>query len=177
MIHIYTGSGKGKTTAAFGLALRASGQNLKVVIYQFLKPKTLLSGEEVSARKIKGIKVVRFNQMHPMFKRGICALPGKSNKKLKETIGKDFKAVTRAMISGRYDMVVLDEIINVIDQNFIDRSNFLRMLKAVPQKIELVLTGRGDISDIEQYADYITVMADKKHPFKRGKKARRGVEY
>lgn len=67
MIHILTGNGKGKTTAAFGLALRASGHGLKVIIFQFLKPKSLVSGEEIAAARVKNIKVIKFDQMHPMF--------------------------------------------------------------------------------------------------------------
>ncbi|MDP2912119.1 MAG: cob(I)yrinic acid a,c-diamide adenosyltransferase, partial [Candidatus Omnitrophota bacterium] len=60
MIHIYTGNGKGKTTSSFGLAMRASGQGLKVIIFQFLKPKSLVTGEEITAEKIKNIKVVKY---------------------------------------------------------------------------------------------------------------------
>ena len=64
MIHIYTGNGKGKTTSSFGLAMRASGQGLKVIIFQFLKPKSLVTGEEISAKKIKNI--IRSNTIHPI---------------------------------------------------------------------------------------------------------------
>ncbi len=69
------------------------------------------------------------------------------------------------------------EIINVIDQNFIKGSSFIKLLKAAPKKVELILTGRGDISGIEQYADYVTVMVDKKHPFRKHVGARKGIEY
>jgi len=169
MIHVYTGNGKGKTTSAFGLAMRASGQGLKVIIFQFLKPKGLLSGEEISAKRLSGLKLVRFEQMHPMF--------GANRKDAVETIKKDFGRVEAAVSSKRYDMVVLDEIVNVVDQGFVDKDRFLRLLKAVPKRVELVLTGRGDISDIEQYADYITVMRDTKHPFRKRKIARKGIEY
>jgi cob(I)alamin adenosyltransferase len=172
MIHIYAGNGKGKTTSAFGLAMRAGGQGLKVSIFQFLKPRALLAGEEVSAKKIKDIELIKFNQPHPMF-----GSDRKSFPRLEKRIKKDFGIAKKAILGGRYDMVVLDEIINVIDQNFIKRGSFIKLLKAVPEKVELILTGRGDISGIEQYADYVTVMVDKKHPFRKHVGARKGIEY
>jgi cob(I)alamin adenosyltransferase len=173
MIHIYTGKGKGKTTSAFGLALRAAGQGLKVVIFQFLKPELPLCGEYVSAKKIKNIKLVKFAQTHPIF------TPQKSSsEKLKKTIEKDFAVVAKTVMSGKCRMVILDEIINAFDQKLLDKNLFLNFLKSVPSKVELILTGRGNISEIERYADYITVMTDKKHPFADKKTpARKGIEY
>ncbi|MFH1854772.1 MAG: cob(I)yrinic acid a,c-diamide adenosyltransferase [Candidatus Omnitrophota bacterium] len=172
MIHIYTGNGKGKTTSAFGLAMRACGQGMKVAIFQFLKPKRFLCGEHVSVKKLKGIDLIRFEQAHPMFG---CVRLSLSN--LKKCLKKDLETAKRAVMGKKYDMVVLDEIINAADQGFISRRALPSLLKSTPRNIELVLTGRGDISDIERYADYITVMVDKKHPFKRGALARRGIEY
>ena len=172
MIHIYTGNGKGKTLSAFGLAMRASGQGRKVAIYQFLKPKRLLCGEQLSAKKIKGIKLVGFDQMHPMFEPASL-----SQATLKKTVKKDFETAKKGVLSKKYGMVVLDEIINVVDQGFIDQRSFLSLLKKVPEKTELILTGRGDISVIEQYADYVTVMIEKKHPFRKAIGARKGIEY
>ena len=173
MIHIYTGNGKGKTTAAFGLAIRACGQGQKVAIYQFLKPKMLLCGEQVSAKKLKGIKLVGFNQVHPMFK-GASRI---SSKGLTVSIKKDFDKAKKAVLNKRYDMVVLDEIINVYDQGFIKKGTFFNLLKKTPKNTELILTGRGDISKIEQCADYITIMIDKKHPCRKNVGARKGIEY
>ena len=74
-------------------------------------------------------------------------------------------------------MVILDEIINVLDQGFAGKKEFLELIKKVPEDVELVLTGRGDISDIERFADYITIMIDKKHPLRQRVNARRGIEY
>ena len=170
MIHIYTGNGKGKTTAAFGLAMRASGQGLKVCVFQFLKPRSLLCGEHIVLKKLKGVKLVVFEQSHPMFEKV-------SLSRLRKVIRDDFDKVKKAILSKKYDMVVLDEIINVIDQGLINEKGFLRFLKSVPKNVEIVLTGRGDISNIEQYADYVTIMFEKKHPYRREVGARRGVEY
>ena len=170
MIHIYTGNGKGKTTSAFGLAMRASGQGQKVCIFQFLKPKALFCGEQVALKKLKGVRLVAFDQPHPIFES--VSLP-----KLKKTVKEDFEKAKKAVLGKKYDMVVLDEIINVVDQGFISEKSFLRFLKSVPKKVELVLTGRGDISKIEEYADYVTIMFEKKHPYRRKVGARKGVEY
>ena len=168
MIHIYTGNGKGKTTSSFGLAMRASGHGLKVVVFQFLKPKRLVCGEEITAKKIKNLKIVKYNQAHPMFtqQRGI-----------KKSVNRAMTEARKAIFSGKYDMVIMDEIINVIDQGFAEKKEFLKLIKRVPKGVELILTGRGDISDIEQFADYITIMIDKKHPFRQHVNARRGIEY
>ena len=170
MIHIYTGNGKGKTTAAFGLAMRASGQGLKVCVFQFLKPKALLCGEQIALKKLKGVRLVTFAQSHPMFE-------DISPAKLKAQVKKDFEKAMKAVLGKRYDMVVLDEIINVVDQGFINEKQFLRFLKSAPKKVELVLTGRGDISTMEGHADYVTIMFEKKHPYREKIGARRGVEY
>lgn len=170
MIHIYTGSGKGKTTSAFGLAMRASGQGLRVIIFQFLKPKSLVTGEEISAKKIKNIKLVKYEQSHPIFNNRITARTGKSVKNA-------IIDAKKAIFSGKYDMVILDEIVNVVDQGFASKSGFLKLLKTAPKDTELILTGRGDISEIEKFADYVTVMVDKMHPFRQEVNARRGIEY
>lgn len=175
MIHIYTGNGKGKTTASFGLAMRASGQGLKVIIFQFLKPKSLVTGEEITAKKIRNMKVVKYEQEHPMFERQ--GTRDRRQGKTKKSAEKALLEAKKAIFSGKYDMVILDEIINVIDQGFAGKKEFLELIKKVPKDIELVLTGRGDISEIEEFSDYITIMIDKKHPFRQRVNARRGIEY
>jgi len=172
LIHIYTGKGKGKTTSSFGLAMRASGQGLKVIIFQFLKPKSIICGEEISAKKIKNIKIVKFEQTHPMFR-----ITPIAQSALKKSIKKMFSEVEKVVLSGKYDMVILDEIINACGQNFICKGKICELLKKAPKDLELVLTGRGDVSMIEDCADYVTIMVDKKHPLNRGINARKGIEY
>lgn len=175
MIHIYTGNGKGKTTSAFGLAMRASGQGLKVIVFQFLKPKSLVTGEEISAKKIRNVKVVKYEQEHPMFVNHRAE--GKGHREIKKSVQIAMLNVKRAILSKKYDMVILDEIINVVDQGFASKPEFLKLLKTAPKNTELILTGRGDISDIEQFADYISIIIDKKHPFRERVNARPGIEY
>lgn len=175
MIHIYTGNGKGKTTSSFGLAMRASGQGMKVIIFQFLKPESLKTGEEISAKRLKNIKLIKYEQAHPMFKGGRWEVEG--GREIKKSMEKAMKDVKKTIFSKRYEMVILDEIINVIDQGFTNRREFIKLLSCVPEDIELVLTGRGDISEIERFADYVTIMIDKKHPLRKHVGARRGIEY
>ncbi|MFH1478468.1 MAG: cob(I)yrinic acid a,c-diamide adenosyltransferase [Candidatus Omnitrophota bacterium] len=172
MIHIYTGNAKGKTTCSIGLAVRARGQGLKVAIFQFLKPDSIETGEEKLLRGIEGIELVKFKQIHPIFQ-------GKPVKieELRSEVDEDFKKVEKAAFSNKYDMVILDEIINVLDQGFLDIERFLKFIKKMPKQMELVLTGRGDISNIEAFSDYVTVMVEKKHPFKKKQIARKGIEY
>ncbi|MFA4992124.1 MAG: cob(I)yrinic acid a,c-diamide adenosyltransferase [Candidatus Omnitrophota bacterium] len=177
MIHIYTGEGKGKTTSAFGLAMRASGQGLKVCVFQFWKQKTLILGEEISAKKLKNIKVVKCEKCHPMFiGHKDTKTPG-HREELEKDIEAMVKKAEKAILSKKYNMIILDEIVNVVDQGYFDKDEFLRFLKNTPEGIELVLTGRGNISEMEDLADYITVMTEKKHPFRVNIKARKGIEY
>ena len=175
LVHIYTGDGKGKTTSSFGLAMRAGGQGLKVIIFQFLKPKSLITGEEISAKKIRNLKVVKYEQEHPMFRGG--GRRAKGEEEIKKSVQRMMLDVKKAIFSKKYDMVILDEVINVIDQGFAGKREFLELIRKTPEGVELVLTGRGDISEIEEFADYITIMIDKKHPFRQKINARRGIEY
>ncbi|MCX5687679.1 MAG: cob(I)yrinic acid a,c-diamide adenosyltransferase [Candidatus Omnitrophica bacterium] len=175
MIHIYTGNGKGKTTSSFGLAMRASGQGLKVIVFQFLKPKSLVTGEEKAAKKIKNLKIVKYEQEHPMFARP--RVEGLGQREIKKSVNRAMIETKKAIFGGKYDMVIIDEIINAIDQGFAEKKEFLKLIKKVPKSVELVLTGRGDISKIEKFADYVTIMIDKKHPFRQHINARRGIEY
>jgi len=173
MIHIYTGNGKGKTTSSFGLAMRASGQGLRVIVFQFLKPKSLVTGEEKAAKKIK-LKIVKYEQEHPMFAGHRAEGRGQETKK---SVNRAIAEAKKVVFGGRYDMVIMDEIINAIDQGFAEKKEFLKLVKKVPKSVELILTGRGDISEIEKFADYVTIMVDKKHPFRQHVNARRGIEY
>ncbi len=168
MIHIYTGTGKGKTTCALGLAVRAVGQGLKVSIFQFFKPTSIACGERNHLKKVKNVRLFFCKGYHPMF-----AVRSSAKKEIKEF----FKKIREIASKGKYDMMVLDEVINAYDQGFLSRRSFVSFLKSFPPDKELVLTGRGDIADIEQYADYITEMKEKKHPFGKNKIARKGIEF
>jgi len=171
LIQVYTGEGKGKTTAAFGLALRAAGSGLKVGIFQFLKAKDLPGGELALAKKFKKVKIFKNNQTHPMFDEDTSLEALKTNAKIL------FAAAEKAGKSGKYDMVILDEINNCVFGGLISEAQVLRLLKNKAETTELVLTGRNLSQKILKAADLVTEMKMIKHPYEKGVAARKGIEY
>ncbi len=170
-IHTYTGDGKGKTTAAVGLAMRAAGHNKKVLILQFLKSGTKDSGEIVSAKK-HGIIIKKFKgQISPVFDPEV-KLPD-LKKSVKEAIAFSIKKIQ----SGRFDLVIMDEFNNIISNRYASISDLKKIIKAKPEGLELVFTGRGAPEELTKIADYVTEMRLIRHPFKKGVKARRGIEF
>ena len=165
-VHIYTGSGKGKTTACLGLGLRAASAGLRVCVFQFLKKRgTSAEGKLAHPR----FKVVCFNEVHPMF--------AGSRGKLKKDILRDLKKAKKALRSGRHDIVILDEIINCVSGKFIPEKAVLELVRSKPKGVELVLTGRGATRRLIACADYVSRIHKIKHPFDKGVLARRGIEY
>lgn len=171
MVHIYTGNGKGKTTAAVGLAVRAAGAGLKVCFIQFLKGYTAYN----ELKMLKKIKIVRFKQAHPMF----CAKRKMKSAMavLKKQATKDFQAAKKIVLSKKYDVVVMDEVINIVSQKLVPEGELIKLIDAKPKKVELVLTGRGASRSLIGRADYVTDMRLVRHPYYKGKKARKGIEY
>ena len=171
LIQIYSGEGKGKTTAAFGLALRAAGNGFKVAIFQFLKAKGNKTGELALAKKFKNVKIFRNDQTHPMFNKNIKMADLKHNAELL------FALVKTTVFSGEYDLVVLDEINNCMFGGLIEKSEVLSLIKQKPIHVELVLTGRSVPDEIVKASDLVTEMRMVKHPYEKGVSARKGIEY
>ncbi len=173
MIHIYTGDGKGKTTAAFGLAARCEGHGKRVLFVQFLKGGGADSGEILSGKKnLINMRVMRFKQVHPLFD------PKVDLKVLAETIRKDFEEVKRLVLLGDFDLAVLDEINNCVAQNLLPLESLLDLISKKPANVELVLTGREADPRLIEKADYVTDMKAIKHPATGGIiPAREGIEY
>ncbi len=172
-IHIYTGEGKGKTTSAIGLAMRAAGGGYKVCIFQFLKGGGEASGELGALKKLKNdISFVRFEEVHPMFGRGKV-----SKASLKKRIKDDCNVVKSRIRSGRYDVVILDEIINALSEGFMSMRDIAGIIRIKPAGTELILTGRQAPQRLIDIADYVTEMKSVKHPFRHGVQARKGIEY
>jgi cob(I)alamin adenosyltransferase len=163
LTHVYTGSSKGKTTAAFGLALRALGNGMKVLVVQFLKGGGRLSGEAKFLSETPGAEVICFtDQRHPIFSK---------DKDGDNEIARD------KINSGEYGLVILDEINNCMREGWLDVREVVKLIGEKPESVELVLTGRGCPQEVIDVADYVTEMQVVKHPAQNGVKARKGIEY
>jgi len=167
MIHIYTGGGKGKTTAALGLALRAAGAGLKVYIGQFIKGKNY--SELKTLKKIKNIKVEQFG-------RG-CFIKGRPNKKDIETAKNGLEKVKEILGRKKYEVIILDEINVAIKLNILRLKEVVKLIEKIPKKTEIILTGRWAHPKILKLAHLVTEMKEIKHYYKKGVKARKGIEY
>jgi cob(I)alamin adenosyltransferase len=169
IVQVYTGDGKGKTSAAFGLALRAIGRGLKVYVIQFIKG-GFDYGELYVVDKLPNIKLKAFGRGKFVMQQP----PGKEDVKLAEEA---FQLAKEVVESGEYDMVILDEINVALNLKLISLEEVLKLIKRKPKYVELVLTGRYAPKEIIDAADLVTEMREVKHPFKRGFQARKGIEY
>lgn len=174
LVHIYTGRGKGKTTAAIGLALRAIGWGKKACVFQFLKKGAC--GEKKASSLLGGkLKIITFDQTHPMFyhrslRKGHTGI-------LREKIPHDLKLVKETLLLGNYDIVILDEIINAIKEKFVKKEDILSLIRLKFRTSEIVFTGRGAPKWLLDEADYVTEMREVRHPFLKGVEARKGIEF
>lgn len=167
MIHIYTGDGKGKTTAAFGLAMRMAGSGGKVIIVQFLKGSP--SCEISMAEKI-GIEVYRCDKDYGFF----SSMTDDEKQQITDNHNKNLKYVYEN--AARYDMIVFDEIFAAYEFNLLDRAAVREFISS-QNGAEIVLTGRNPDGFFMDKADYISEIKKLKHPFDKGVKARKGIEY
>lgn len=169
LMHVYTGAGKGKTTCAFGLALRAWGCGKKVCIIQFLK-KGETYGEVLAVEKMEGIDLFQYGSGKFVF-----------NKQLRpedvEAAEKGLEHACKALASGDYDLVVLDEMNIATDFGVLDVKKVIEALDSRAECVEVVLTGQNAHEEILNIADYVTEMRKVKHPYDSGIMARKGVEY
>ena len=171
LIHIYTGEGKGKTTAALGLALRARGDGLTVLIAQLFKSK---SSELKMLDKI-GVDYLQYSSSHPVFKKYSKNELAQHAKGCTEFVKRAFE-ITR---KKKYDLLILDEIGPALAYNLVDANILIELIRRKPEHTELVLTGRGIPEKVITLAkqDYVTEMNKKAHPYDRGINARQGIEF
>ena len=169
LIHIYCGDGKGKTTAAAGLAVRAAGAGKQVVFTQFFK-----DGSSSEIRSLKSLPNIR--TMHCVTVRGFFS---RMNDRQKAKASEDYTRLFRnaAAASGEADLLVLDEIISACNHGTVTESLVVGFLRKKPEKLEVVLTGRNPSNTLLELADYITEMRKIKHPFDSGIAARKGIEF
>src|SRR4030065_941871 len=173
LILINTGEGKGKTTAALGMALRAAGHNQKVLIMQFIKGR-FDTGEFRIIKKLKPlIEIERLGKGFIRFKDG---KPAPTRAQVKNS-SESFDYACKKVASGRYDMIILDEIINLMSYGLLKIEDTIDLIKNKPEKLCIVLTGRNAPRELLDIADTVTEMREVKHAFSRGVKARKGIEY
>jgi len=168
-VQLYTGDGKGKTTAAFGLALRAAGHGRRVLILQFMKGSERY-GEVLAARRLAGVAVEQYGR-DDFVRRGA---PTAEDRRLAAA---GMARARQAVASGDYDLVILDELNVAVAYGLVPEDDVLALIKGKAAALELVLTGREAPPALIEAADLVTEMKEIKHPYQRGVKAREGVEY
>lgn len=169
LVQVFTGNGKGKTSAALGAVLRAVGHGLKVSIVFFMKGKYPY-GEFSTLPKLPHVDVASFGLR--------CLInPAEINPEEIEQAKLALSAARKAMLSGNYDMVVLDEVNVAVYFKLIELDDVVRLIGDKPRNVELILTGRYADAKLIELADLVTEMVKLKHPYDKGIKARKGIEY
>lgn len=169
LIHIYCGDGKGKTTAAAGLSVRALGAGKKVLFAQFLKEGT---SSEIGVLKGLGISIYSLSTHRGFYKK-------QSDEERKMTV-KESRELFQNVINNSKNgiqLLVLDEIISACNYGIIDEISLADFLKNKPEELEVVMTGRNPSQNLLDTADYVTEMKKIKHPYDKGIKARYGIEF
>ena len=175
LIQIYTGDGKGKTTAAFGLALRVAGHGGKALIYQFLKPDTLELGERnVLESHCEGIVVKWLDVPWDMFK---SMGDQEQIQRVRGAIHSVMQELETAAHEAYYDLIVLDEIVFCLDRGLASMDDVRSLIKNRSDRVEVLLTGRGVSDELIELADLVTEMRMIKHPYDEGVFARKGIEF
>ena len=169
LVQVYTGSGKGKTTASLGLALRACGHGWKVLMICFMKGGSDY-GEVRISKKIPNFELIQSGL--PTFVKKDA--PSEEDIRLAR---QGFELAKKALKSKKYDLVILDEINVAVDYSLISLEDVLELVKNKPEDVELVLTGRHAHPRLVKIADLVSEILEIKHPYQEGIQAREGIEY
>jgi cob(I)alamin adenosyltransferase len=175
LVQIYTGDGKGKTTAAFGAALRAAGQGNKVLVYQFLKPVSLDIGERFAIQS--GAIRIRIETLDVPWDMSGSLEDEKVIDKIKPKISDALKRIAQMVEKREYDVLILDEIVFCLSNGLAKLEDVKNLVDKRDSAVEIILTGRGATAELIELADLVTEMKNIKHPFDKGLPARRGIEY
>jgi cob(I)alamin adenosyltransferase len=168
LIHVYTGNGKGKTTAAIGLGVRAAGDGLKVLMIQFMKGRRY--SELDALQQMKNFTVVQFGRDEFVSK--------EKPAQVDIDLAQKGLAFAKEVIHNQiYDVVILDEINVALDYRLITLDDVLQLLKEKPESLELVLTGRYASPEIIQHADVVSEILEIKHPYQKGLLSRKGIDW
>jgi cob(I)alamin adenosyltransferase len=172
LVIVYTGPGKGKTTAALGTALRSVGQGLKVLMIQFIKGSWDYG--ELEAARLLGEDHFKILPMGRGFVKVGAEKPDPEDVRLVEEA---WEFARQSMLDGRYDLVILDEINYAISYKMLDPGPVAEALQRKPEMLHVILTGRNAHPSIVELADMVTEMREVKHPYHKGIVAQRGIEY
>ena len=167
-IHVYTGPGKGKTTAALGLGLRAAGAGFKVYMIQFMKGRRY--SEINSIESLSNFTIVQYGRDEFVNKEN----PEQVDVDLAQ---KGFKHAQEISKSKKYDVLILDEINVAVDFKLIKLEDVIKLIEQKPETLELVLTGRNAHPNVVKIADVVTEMLEIKHPYQYGVLARKGIDF
>jgi cob(I)alamin adenosyltransferase len=167
LIQVYTGGGKGKTTAALGLAMRAAGHDLRVAIIQFMK---IWDYGEIKSLRRLGIDLFRYGTMQLVDPKDPLPV---DFEQADEALSKAEELIER----GNHDLLILDEINVALDFNLIPLRRVVDLLDKKPDNLEVVLTGRNCPRELMERADLVSSMDEIKHPYQRGVMARKGIEF
>jgi cob(I)alamin adenosyltransferase len=169
LVQVYTGNGKGKTSAAFGLALRAAGRGLKVYVIQFIKG-GFDYGELYVADRIPNLTLKAFGRGKFITTRP----PEKEDISLAEQA---LQLAKQVVSNGENDVVILDEVNVAVGLKLVSLEEVMNLIRSRPANVELVLTGRDAPDQVIEAADLVTEMKEVKHPYRKGHASRRGIEY
>ena len=167
-LHIYTGAGKGKTTAAIGLGIRAAGANNKILMIQFMKGRRY--SELDTLEKIPNFEFIQYGRDEFVSK--------ENPEKIDINLAREgFEHAKKVMLSNKYDMLILDELNVAVDFNLIPVEKVIKLIIEKPEKMELILTGRYANPEFVKIADVVTEMLEIKHPYQNGVIARKGIDF
>lgn len=170
-LHIYCGNGKGKTTAATGLAVRAAGSGMQVLFARFLKNEE--SAELRILRQIPNIEVLSAAENFGFYRFQNEAVKAR----MQIVYGNLWKELVEKARSGRYQMLVIDEFMAADRYGVFPHEDALSFLKERPKELEVILTGRDPAAELMELADYVSEIQKRRHPFDRGVAAREGIEF
>jgi len=168
LVIVYTGNGKGKTTAALGALFRAYGRGWNIVMLSFIKSETSNYGEERAARKL-GIEMVPLG--------GGFTWLSKDLEKDKALARECWERCKERINSGNYDLVILDEVTYPLNYGWLDVEEVIEVLRRRPRDLHVILTGRDAPQALIEFADLVTEMREVKHPFQKGIKAQPGIDF
>lgn len=171
LLHVYHGDGKGKTTAAMGLALRALGCGCRVIVAQFLKDGD--SGELNAFQAFNNVQILSGKCV----KGFTFTMTDQQKQSVSEEMLERFHYIVQRCEQGACDLVVLDELLDAVNCGLLPWEEVFCFLRQRPENIEVIVTGRNPRPELQELADYITEMKKIKHPYDRGISARKGVEF